>query len=107
LNIPDKVRIGSMDYRIIYVEGPLVDNDKVLFAQIDFNKKTIKIVKDMQDIQGEEESLLHEIQHGIVFERNFNYENNDEETITEETARGWHQVIRDNPGIFKEVADEK
>jgi len=100
MNIPKKIRIGSMDYEIIYCESPLIVDNKVCFGSMDYDKKTIKIAKGMQNIQGEEETFLHEIFHAVCAERNFTYAANDDETITEELARGWHQVIRDNQELF-------
>ena len=41
--------------------------------------------------------------HGIIRERNLNVEN--EELIVEEIALGLHQVIRDNPKIFKDTEE--
>lgn len=102
MNIPDKVRIGSMDYTIKRVDEAIIIDHKECFADIDYNKKIIRIGNNIQDSQGEEATFLHEVIHGIVFERNFSFEKNDDETITEELARGFHQIIRDNPGIFKE-----
>lgn len=101
MNIPDKVRIGSMDYQIQFVDGPIIVNSHTCYGDIDYNKHVIRILKDCEDTQGKERTLLHEIVHGIRYERNFDYENNDDETITEEIARGLHQVIRDNPELFK------
>ena len=103
MNIPDKVRIGSMDYIVKKVDEVIIVDHKECFGSIEYNKKIIKIGNDIQDKQSEEVTLLHEIFHGIVFERNFSYEKNDDETITEELARGMHQVIKDNIGMFIEI----
>lgn len=102
MNILEKIRIGSMDYTVELTEDIILVDHKECCGDIDLLKKVIRINKNIQDIQGMQETLLHEIFHGIVFERNFTYEKNDEETITEELARGLHQVIRDNPDLFKE-----
>lgn len=91
-----------MDYTVKRVDEVIIVDHKECFGSIDYNKKIIRIANNIQDLQGEEETFLHEILHGIVFERNFTYEKNDDETITEELARGLHQVIKDNPGIFKD-----
>lgn len=102
MRIPDKVRIGSMDYKVERTDDVILVDHKECYGNIDFNKKVIRIQSNVQDSQGEKETLLHEILHGIVYERNFSYDKNDDETITEELARGLHQVIRDNPNIFRE-----
>ena len=103
MNIPELVRIGSMDYTVKKVDEVIIVDHKECFGSIEYNKKIIKIGNGIQDKQSEEVTLLHEIFHGIVFERNFSYEKNDDETITEELARGMHQVIKDNIGMFIEI----
>lgn len=89
-----------MDYQIQFVDGPIIIDNHTCYGDIEYDKHTIRILKDCEDTQGKECTLMHEIVHGIRHERNFTYENNNEETITEELARGLHQVIKDNPGLF-------
>ena len=101
MNIVNKVRIGSIDYTVNKTTEIILVDHKECFGSIDYNKKLILINSELQDIQGQEETLLHEIVHGIVYERNFSYEKNDDETITDELARGLHQLIRDNPKLFE------
>lgn len=101
MKILDKVRIGSVDYEIKHTNDIIIVDHKECYGDINYNKKIIRIGNNITSLQGEEETLLHEILHGIVYERNFTYDKNDDETITEELARGLHQVIRDNPGIFE------
>ena len=101
MNIPKIVRIGSMDYKIIVSNEIILGDNKACFGDVDLRKKVIRINNELQGVQGQEETLLHEIFHGISEERNFLYEKNDDETITEELARGLHQLIRDNPEMFK------
>ncbi|SMC17218.1 hypothetical protein SAMN02745134_00262 [Clostridium acidisoli DSM 12555] len=103
MNIPSKVRIGSVDYMISRTDEIIIVNHQECFGDIDFNKKIIRIAQNIQDIQGEEITLLHEMLHGLVYERNFEYERCDDETITEEISRGLHQLIRDNPQVFNIV----
>ena len=103
MKIPSSVRIGSVDYKIIMTDEILLVNDLSCCGKINYNQHEIKVKNDMQDVQGMEITLLHEIFHAITNERNFTYVKNDDETITEELARGLHQLIRDNPNMFKEV----
>lgn len=102
MNIPDKVRIGSIDYEVKHTNDVIIVDHKECYGDINYDKKVIRIGNNIQSHQGEEETFLHELVHGIVYERDFSYDKNDNETITEELARGLHQVIRDNPEIFKE-----
>lgn len=101
MEIPSKVRIGSIDYTVQYTDNTICVDHKECYADINYNEKIIRLGKNLQDKQGEEVTLLHEILHGIVYERNFSYENNTDEDITEELARGLHQIIRDNPELFQ------
>ncbi len=97
--IPNKLRIGSCDYRVLLTEDNLVLDGKQCHATINYHTHEIEICTKFRDKQLSEISLLHELFHGIIAERNIEVEN--EESIVEELARGLHQVIRDNPEIFK------
>lgn len=99
MNIPEKVRIGSCVYDVEFTENDLVAGGKEVYANIDYNFNKININTRIAGKQQNELSFLHEIFHGIVRERNI--ELDDEELIVEELARGMHQIIKDNPEIFK------
>ena len=103
MNIPQKVRIGSVDYDVQLTEENLVCKNQESYGWIDYNYHLIKINEALQDKQGLEQTFLHEMLHGIIRERNLNVEN--EELIVEEIALGLHQVIRDNPKIFKDTEE--
>jgi hypothetical protein len=100
MKIPLEIRIGSCDYSRNYTKENIVLNNKACYASIDYENHSILIDDKKGDRQQHELSFLHELFHGIVKERNIEVEN--EELIVEELARGLHQVIRDNPDIFKE-----
>lgn len=100
MNIPDRVRIGSVDYKVILKNEELVMNDRLCYGFIDFENTEISINKSRQNLSRQEQTFLHEIVHGIIKERSLDIENSDEETIVNEIALGLHQVIRDNPDIF-------
>lgn len=102
MNIPEKIRIGSSDYSVVLTDENLVCNGQESYGWIDYNYHLIKINKNIQDKQGQEKTLLHELIHGIVRERSLDVANSNEEIIVEEIAMGLHQVIRDNPNMFKE-----
>lgn len=101
MNIPEKVRIGSCDYSVNIIDEKLILNARECKGIIDYEFHNIKINNEVQDMQGKEQTFLHELLHGIVKERNLDLSNSDEETIVDEIAMGLHQVIRDNPYIFK------
>lgn len=102
MKIPDSIRIGSMDYKVELVNAPLVLDGKEVCGMIEYMNHTIKVRTDCNDIQAQEQTFLHEIVHGIIYERNLDIRNSDEETIVDEIATSLHQIIRDNPIIFKQ-----
>ncbi len=102
MNIPNKVRIGSMDYIVELTDETLYVGNTICLGTIEYDKHTIKINKNLQDLQGMKRTFLHELVHGIVNERSLDLQNPDEEIIVDEIAMGLHQVIRDNSEIFKE-----
>ncbi|WP_195264083.1 hypothetical protein [Clostridium sp. 1001275B_160808_H3] len=101
MNILDNIRIGSSDYSVILSNETLVIDRHECKGMIDYEFHKIKINNEIQDKQGQEQTLLHEVIHGIVRERNLDLQNSDDETIVDEIAMGLHQVIRDNIEIFK------
>lgn len=101
MKIPDKIRIGSMYYEVVKSNKILVLEGKECFGIIDYNKHLIEINDNIGDIQQQEQTFLHEVVHGIIRERNLDLENSDEESIVDELATGLHQIIRDNPEMFK------
>lgn len=103
MNIPEKIRIGNYDYSVNQSDKTLVLKAEQCKATIDFDFHQIKIDTSIQDKQGQEQSFLHEVVHGIINERSLDLANSDEETIVEEISKGLYQVIRDNPDIFREV----
>jgi hypothetical protein len=46
-------------------------------------------------------TLLHEIIHGIVRERHFDFKA-EEELVVDELAKGFYNLVNDNPEMFKE-----
>ena len=101
MNIPSAVRIDSMDYKVCISDKVLLCDVQRAYGHIDYERHIIEIDETLQDKQGQEQTFLHELVHGIISERNLDLEKADEETIVDEIAKGLHQVIRDNPGIFK------
>lgn len=99
MNIPKKIRIGSMDYDVIQGEETLLSDGQQLLGEIDHVYHTIKLDTAIQDRQGIEISFLHELVHGILNSREM-HDSSQNEKLVDELAKGLHQVIRDNPSIF-------
>lgn len=105
MNIPKIVRIGSVTYDVIVSDETLVVDRQECKGLIDYEFHKIKINNLVQDKQGQEQTFLHELVHGIVRARSLDLENSDEETIVDEIALGLHQVVKDNSIIFEGEAE--
>lgn len=99
MHIPKEIRIGSCNYNVEFTDSTLVVDGKECSATINYNYHLISINNSIGDNQKNEISFLHELFHGMVHERNIALDN--EELVVEELARCMHQVIKDNPNIFK------
>jgi len=100
MNIPKNVRIGSIDYEIRGVDHEMCVDGKSVTGRITYGQSLIEIRTDGFSSQHREVTLLHEIIHGITRERDLDWGDNDE-LYTEELAKVLHQVIKDNPDLFK------
>lgn len=100
MKIPDKVRIGSMVYGVTQSDKTLIVDQRECKGKIDYHYHTIEINNALQDLQGCEQTFLHEIVHGIIDSRAISLDNDDTELVVDEIAMGLHQLIKDNPEIF-------
>lgn len=100
MKIPDKVRIGSMIYTVAQSDKTLVVNGKECKGMIDYQRHTIDVNNAVQDLQGCEQTFLHEIVHGIIDSRSITIDGSDIELEVDEIAMGLHQVILDNRDMF-------
>lgn len=98
--IPSKVKIGGCTYNVIVEDKDIILNGRQCKGMIDYEFHTIKIDSSVQDKQGQAQTFLHELIHGIIYERSLDLEKCDEERITDEIAIGLHQVIVDNDDLF-------
>lgn len=99
MKIPDKVRIGGVDYTVGYEERLMDDDGQGLCGQISYRNGTIKLDPNVQDEQGKKQTLLHEILHGIA--EHFDLPVRTDEDTIDKLAKGLYMVIVDNPGMFE------
>ncbi|RDY22870.1 hypothetical protein CHF27_011150 [Romboutsia maritimum] len=98
MEINDKIKIGSMEYKVTKTDKPLILDNKECKGTIDYENLVINISTNIAE-QRQEETFIHEVLHGIIRERNLILE--DEEMIVDEISKGLYQVIKDNMDIFR------
>lgn len=85
----DKIRIAGIDYAITHTKTPEIEN---VLAFIDFNRNIIQVNSNFPQ-ETQQQSLLHEIAHGVSYAYGVN--------LTEEQvgafSRGFYAVMKDNP----------
>lgn len=106
MNIPEKIIISGIEYETVLTDKPIFHINTRAYGQIDFENKKILIDKTLQEKQGHLQTLLHEIIHGIVEDRELDFIKDSEETIVDQLAKGLYQVIKDNPKMFMEVSEK-
>ncbi len=104
MNIPNKIRVGSIDYDVELTDETLVLNNQQCLGIIDYDNTKIKIDKNIQSQQNKEKTFLHELVHAITREFKIDF-TEDEEVIVDKFAYGLHQVIRDNIPTTVSVGD--
>lgn len=83
-------KIGGVKYKVVQVKG--LAKEHGLMGQISYDNLLIKIDEDLP--QGrKEETLVHELVHGIFYEAGF--EEQDEDMINR-VGKVLYQVIQDN-----------
>ena len=105
MKIPDKVRVGSIDYDVTVGEDPLIINGVQALGCCDYMDSTIKLDKSIQGNQQLEVTFLHELMHTLFNDCkidlvNYGLKYEQMEYIVDSLAYSLHQVIRDNPNIF-------
>lgn len=97
--IPQVIKIGIYDYKVIQMDTPIILRSDVCNGLIDYEKLEIQIMKDMPE-QKKLQVLWHEIFHGIIREWGVDINGSDEENKVDWLAIGMVQIIKDNPGLF-------
>jgi hypothetical protein len=94
MQIPSKVKILGITYDIEEVD--VINREIFRLGEINYVSSKIKILSDLS-VEKKEETLLHEIYHGIFNALEMDY--HDEVTI-QKLAAVLHQIIKDNPKLF-------
>lgn len=104
MKIPESVRIGGVEYPIVYI--PCLNNGTQLaYGHIDYENCVIEL-SDTNGVGHQKRciTLWHEILHGIREHSGMEIEN--EETIVEMFSKGIYQVLQDNGRRFFDIVSE-
>jgi hypothetical protein len=102
MNIPNKVKIGGLDYNIKESDVIVIDDKCNYGGVIRYQLGLIEIKKDMSITQ-KEQAFIHEILHGITDDRHIELEEDKEEDIIDSFASGLLAFIKDNPDLFNNI----
>lgn len=107
MKIPDKIRIGGIEYQITEVEN-LRDGTQLLYGQIDYGDAEIRLSKtDGENHQFRCVTLIHEILHGIADHANLDIKKATTEQVIDTLAKGLYAVLQDNGGRLFDLAKEQ
>lgn len=95
-----------MEYEVIMTDEPIFMDNLRAYGHINFDDKQILIDKTLREKQGHAQTLVHEIIHGIIYDRGLDFRNDGEETIVDQLAKGLYQVVKDNPELFTKRKEE-
>ena len=98
MQIPDIIRIGSIEYEVEDKEM-LVLGGQQCYGMIDFEASKIYLDTSLTSKQRVETTLLHEVVHGLLYHRSLKEEAQNE-VLVDEIAVALHQLIKDNPVLF-------
>lgn len=103
MKIPNSVRIGGVEYAVVYTEN-LNDGVQMAYGHIDYDNCCIEL-SDTHGTAHEKRcmTLWHEILHGIREHNGLEIEN--EEAVVNMFARGIYQVLQDNGRRLFDLAD--
>ena len=103
INLLPTIRIGPFDFKVVQ-DNCLNSTDRI--AEIDYVHLELHILETAAPAK-KEESLLHEIIHGVLWYTGLSGPSDelparDTEAFVRPFSVGLRQVIRDNPGLFSE-----
>ena len=94
----NEVLIDATKYKIESTSEKIIVDGQQCSGSIDFNRAKIKLFDEIIGQGSECRILMHEICHGILFERGLkNYY--EDETLVDELASGIINLIRANPKL--------
>lgn len=88
--IPQSVSILGLDFQVRVVDE--VSHTEAADGQIDFDRQEIRLYRGMSE-QKMEQTLIHELLHGILVQLGYDAEGSDEHLV-QGLAIGLHQIHR-------------
>lgn len=107
--MPDKVRVGAIDYAVTQVAGltddPPADGSDppALLGKVSFTHMTIKVDADMPP-RMKAAVLWHETVHALLYQHGIDL-GCDEERIVTALGYALTQLVRDNPALMMFTRD--
>ncbi|KGO14575.1 hypothetical protein NZ45_05995 [Clostridium botulinum] len=95
MNIPNKVKIGGVNYKVIECNNPSEEEHQV-DGMIVYHKQEIRLKNDMKK-EYKENIFLHEVIHGIFEYIGFEQD----ESVVIRLSNALHGFIKDNSEVFK------
>lgn len=87
-----ELKILASEYEVIEVEQ--IDKNRRVLGEIDYTEQTIKLEKDLPK-ELKNETLIHEILHGILEKLGYDDINNDEQKV-QSIASTLYCVLKEN-----------
>lgn len=105
MKIPNSIRIGGVEYPVVYVEH-LNDGVNLAYGHIDFDNCQIELSDTIGTAHEKRCKILwHEILHGIREHAGLEIEN--EEEVVDMFAKGIYQVLQDNGRRLFDLRDNE
>ena len=100
MQIPSKVRIGGIDYKVRRKPNPSDGGNTLCYGVFDSERCVIDLNSE-RDMHPDRlnQTFLHELLHGAI--HGCAIESDDEEKLVTAMASGLYQIIKDNPRIFE------
>ena len=94
-----KIRIGGLDFEVVKEQKQFVVNYVASDGYVDYDNCKIRVWSGCSKDYANQ-TLCHEIIHGIIRQFNVPIPEEQNEQITEALGKGLHQVLKDNKNIL-------
>ena len=98
----DKVRIDALTYKVSETKDHIIIDNKECRGKIEYDSTEI-VISDREDTCSNDRKaavLMHEIVHGIIYERGLMSKIEDRELVCDEFSSAFIGLIRDNPKLI-------